>query len=79
MYGICTGYVWDFYGDAMGLRDEQTRRLGDGENGTRMKQIRLVGARVMTDFYTKIHRGFLKWILLRKSYIESEVADVVLF
>lgn len=31
MYGICTGYVWDFYGDAMGLRDEQTRRLGDRE------------------------------------------------
>ena len=33
-------------------------RIGDGENGTRMKQIRLIETRIMADFYTEIQGVF---------------------
>ena len=41
-------------------------RRGDGEMGTRMKQIRFGGALIVTDFYTEMLRGFLKWMVLRE-------------
>ena len=33
IYGICTGYVWDMYGEYLGLCDGETRRWGDKEMG----------------------------------------------
>jgi hypothetical protein len=31
-----------------------------------MERVRLGGARVVVDFYTEMHGGFLKWIVLRE-------------
>ena len=41
--------------------------------GTRMKQIRFGGALIVTDFYTEMHRGFLKWMVLREIHRDRSV------
>ena len=45
--------------------------------GTQMKQIRLDGALIVTDFYTEMHRGFLKWMVLRVFEVGRLIDEVM--
>ena len=82
MYGICMGFIWGGYGHAMGLRDEQTRRIGDRETWRRgewnadetdslMRNAdgyRFILTRCYTMFYTESHGVFVILIVLKKRH-----------